>query len=76
MDHQKEAGVFVTVSELVEQLSDNPAVKVTVQEIAERVRPANSGLPDRARRLGVDPFKPGAVGSSSSGNRVRKKRAF
>ena len=40
MDHQKEAGVFTTVSGLVEQLSDNPAAKMTAQEIAQRVRQA------------------------------------
>jgi hypothetical protein len=37
MDHQKEAGVFATVSDLVDQFSDNPAAKVTEAEIAERV---------------------------------------
>jgi hypothetical protein len=52
MDHQKEAGVFTTVSGLVEQLSDNPAAKMTAQEIAERV--------ERARLTT-------AAGSSSSG---------
>jgi hypothetical protein len=40
MDHQKEAGVFTTVSGLVEQLSDNPAAKMTAQEIAARVQQA------------------------------------
>jgi hypothetical protein len=40
MDHQKEAGVFSTVSGLVEQLSDNPAAKMTAQEIAQRVQQA------------------------------------
>ena len=40
MDHQKEAGVFTTVSSLVEQLSDNPAAKMTAQEIAQRVQQA------------------------------------
>ena len=40
MDHQKEAGVFTTVSGLVEQLSDNPAAKITAQEIAQRVQQA------------------------------------
>ena len=40
MDHQKEAGVFATVSGLVEQLSDNPAAKMTAQEIAARVQQA------------------------------------
>ena len=40
MEHQKEAGVFATVSGLVDQLSDNPAAKLTAQEIAERVQRA------------------------------------
>jgi hypothetical protein len=40
MDHQKEAGVFTIVSDLVDQVSDNPAARMTAQEIAERVRKA------------------------------------
>ena len=40
MDHQKEAGVFATVSDLVDQLADNPAAKITAQEIAQRVEQA------------------------------------
>jgi len=40
MDHQKEAGVFATVSGLVENLTDNPAAKMTAQEIAQRVQQA------------------------------------
>jgi hypothetical protein len=40
MDHQKEAGVFTTVSDLVKQLSDSPAAKMTAQEIAQRVQQA------------------------------------
>ena len=40
MEHQKEAGVFATVSQLVDQFSDNPAAKMTAQEVAERVRKA------------------------------------
>jgi len=40
MEHQKEAGVFATVSGLVDQLSDNPAAKLTAQEIAQRVQQA------------------------------------
>jgi hypothetical protein len=40
MEHQREAGVFTTVSDMVETLSDNPAAKVTAQEIAQRVRQA------------------------------------
>ena len=42
MDHQKEAGVFTTVSGLVEQLSDNPAARLTAQEISARVQRATS----------------------------------
>ena len=37
MEHQKEAGVFSMVSVLVDQLSDNPAAKMTAQEIVDRV---------------------------------------
>jgi len=40
MDHQKEAGVFAVVSELVDQHSDNPAAKLTAQEILERIQKA------------------------------------
>jgi hypothetical protein len=40
MEHQKEAGVFTTVSDLVDQLSDNPAARLTAQEISERVKAA------------------------------------
>jgi hypothetical protein len=40
MEHQKEAGVFTIVSDLVEQVSDNPAARMTAQEIADRVRRA------------------------------------
>ena len=40
MEHQREAGVFTTVSDLVQQLSDNPAARMTAQEIAERVERA------------------------------------
>lgn len=36
MEHQKEAGVFATVSELVDELSDNPAAEMTAAEIAQR----------------------------------------
>jgi hypothetical protein len=42
MDHQKEAGVFATVSDLVGRVSDNPAAKVTAQEIAQRLQQKNS----------------------------------
>ena len=45
MEHQKEAGVFTTVSGLVEQLSDNPAAKMTAQEIAQRVQQAQQQRP-------------------------------
>jgi hypothetical protein len=40
MEHQKEAGVFTTVSTLVDQLTDNPAARMTAQEIAQRVQQA------------------------------------
>jgi len=40
MEHQKEAGVFTTVSTLVDSLSDNPAAKMTAQEIFARVQRA------------------------------------
>jgi len=42
MEHQKEAGVFTTIAALVDQVSDNPAAKLTAQEIAERVRRAGA----------------------------------
>jgi hypothetical protein len=51
MEHQKEAGVFATVTTLVDQLSDNPAAKLTAQEIAEglqkwqQARPATATVP-------------------------------
>jgi hypothetical protein len=37
MDHQREAGVLGTVSDLVETVSDNPAARLTAQEIMQRV---------------------------------------
>jgi hypothetical protein len=40
MGHQKEAGVFATVTGLVDQFTDNPAARVTAMEITERVRGA------------------------------------
>ena len=40
MEHQKEAGVFTTVSTLVDTFTDNPAARLTAQEISERVRQA------------------------------------
>ena len=42
MAYQKEAGVFTTVAGLVDNLSDNPAAKLTAQEIAERVKQAQA----------------------------------
>jgi hypothetical protein len=44
MDHQKEAGVFALVSGLVDQFSDNPAAKLTAQEIAARVEHAQQAV--------------------------------
>jgi hypothetical protein len=46
MEHQKEAGVFTTVSTLVDTLSDNPAAKLTAQEITERVQQGSRGIGD------------------------------
>ena len=45
MDHQKEAGVFAAVSTLVDQVSDNPAAKMTAQEIAKRAQQAQQQRP-------------------------------
>lgn len=45
MTHQKEAGVFATVSGLVDTFSDNPAAKLTAQEIAERVQRSQQAGP-------------------------------
>ena len=45
MEHQKEAGVFATVSGLVDTLTDNPAAKMTAQEILERVQRAKQRGP-------------------------------
>ena len=42
MDHQKEAGVFAAVAGLVDEFSDNPAAKVTAQEILQRVESASA----------------------------------
>jgi hypothetical protein len=42
MEHQKEAGVFTTVATLVDQLTDNPAARLTAQEISARVQRARS----------------------------------
>ncbi len=47
MDHQKEAGVFAVVSRLVDEVSDNPAAKMTAQEIAQRVERATKVAADR-----------------------------
>ena len=40
MTHQKEAGVFTAVTTLVDNFTDNPAARMTAQEIAERVNAA------------------------------------
>jgi hypothetical protein len=42
MEQQKEAGVFSTVSQLVDQLTDNPAAKMAAQEIADRLKIASA----------------------------------
>ncbi len=40
MEPQKGVGVLTTVSQLVDQLADSPAAKMTAEEIAERVTEA------------------------------------
>lgn len=45
MDHQREAGVLGTVSDLVESVSDNPAARMTAQEIMQRVLAAQQRQP-------------------------------
>jgi hypothetical protein len=51
MAHQKEAGVFTTVSTMVDQFTDNPAAILTAQEILQRLQKA-----DQARA--ATPSKP------------------
>jgi len=52
MEHQKEAGVFSTVSALVDELTDNPAAVMTAQEITARVKQAQqSGTASQATVL-------------------------
>ena len=55
MEHQREAGVFTTVSGLVATLSDNPAAQLTAQQIAERVRQANGRLEQAVAGTGQSP---------------------
>ena len=49
MEHQKEAGVFTTVTGLVDALTDNQAAKLTAQEIAERIPHTQSGDPGQPK---------------------------
>jgi hypothetical protein len=44
MEHQKEVGVFAAVTQLVDQFSDNPAAKLTAEEIAARVARATQAV--------------------------------
>jgi len=48
IEHQKEAGVFTTVPTLVDRLSDNPAAKMTAQEIFERLQRSQHQQPAAA----------------------------
>jgi len=48
MEHQKEAGVFTTVSTLVDNLTDNPR-KAHAQEILARHGRNNRGLRQRRK---------------------------
>jgi hypothetical protein len=45
MEHQKEAGVFTTVSTLVDSLCDNPAARLTALETLERIQRAQQSRP-------------------------------
>ena len=45
MENQKAAGVFATVSTLVDRVVDNPAARIAAQEIAERVQRAEQARP-------------------------------
>jgi hypothetical protein len=55
MRHQKEAGVFATVFELIDEFTDNPAARVTAREIAEKVRfgPRLTPLERQQERVGA-----------------------
>jgi glycerol-3-phosphate dehydrogenase len=66
MEHQKEAGVFTTVSTLVDQLCDNPAAKLTAQEIVERLQRAQQARPVTA----TAPSAPTPAPGCPSGNCV------
>ena len=57
LGHQKEAGVFTTGSTLVDSLSDNPAAKLTAQEIMERIQRA-----ELARAVAPSPAPAAAQG--------------
>ena len=48
MTHQKESGVFTTVSTLVDSYTDNPAAKLTAQQIIERVQHSQPSQPAKA----------------------------
>ena len=48
MEHQKEAGVFTTVTGLVQQFSDNPAARLTAEEILQRIQRAQVIRPQSA----------------------------
>jgi hypothetical protein len=61
MDHQQEAGVFTTVSDLVAQVSDSPAAKLAAEEIAQRVKLAQQGAGPKTEAAAVV----GAVTKSS-----------
>ena len=47
MQNQKEARVFTTVTALVDKLSDNPAARLSAQEILARLRLAETAQPNQ-----------------------------
>jgi hypothetical protein len=59
MQNQKEVGVFTTITSLLEQLGDNPAAKLTAEEILERLQRA-----EQSRAVGVPAPAVGCPGGS------------
>jgi len=53
VDHQQEAGVLSTVSDLVDSFADNPAARMTAQEIAQRVQQAQAQQRATAAAVGA-----------------------
>jgi len=71
MEDQKEAGVFTIVSTLIDRLSDNPAAKMTTQEIVERLQRAEQGRPVTATAPSALTPAPSCPGGNSPCRRSR-----